>query len=221
MVRSCAVGSLRSVAAACSSGGGNESTPTSAARTATTVAGVTGFEKGRNPPLIVSVSASSTTVGTPTTLSEKAGARVGPAFTTAVPPATTVSLRNGLLLLAPPGASDVPKTTAAAAFRNCGGNAPIRRVPPLVSPTVELTRATLKDYGHVNANGSVTPVIGRRLVWIIWYKSQTIDFEGNQGPTGPQGLTSATPTTLHFKEDIMTFVDARTGGCLNTEGFAP
>jgi hypothetical protein len=109
------------------------------------------------------------------------------------------------------------------AFNRCGENATadFRMVPPLMPPTVELTRATLKDYGHVNANGSITPIIGRRLVWIIWYKSQTIDFESNQGPTGPQRPTAATPTTLHFKEDMMTFVDAHTGRCLNTEGFAP
>ena len=94
-------------------------------------------------------------------------------------------------------------------------------VPPLIPPTVELTRVTLKDYGQAHGNGSVTPFINRRLVWIIRHKSQTIDFESNKGAQAASGVTASTPTTLHFKEQIMTFVDAQTGRCLNTEGFPP
>ena len=100
----------------------------------------------------------------------------------------------------------------------------MRTVPPLIAPTVELTRATLKDYGHVQANGSVTPFIGNRLVWIIWYKSETIDPAdfSHPGPTGPGGPTPTTSTSLHVEPGTMsfiTFVDAHTGTCLNTEGF--
>jgi hypothetical protein len=100
----------------------------------------------------------------------------------------------------------------------------MRRVPPLTSPTVELTRATLKDYGHVGADGSVTPFIGHRLVWIIWYKSVTIDPAdfSHPGPTGARGPTPTTSTSLPVEPGTMsfiTFVDAHAGTCLNTEGF--
>jgi hypothetical protein len=135
----------------------------------------------------------------------------------------TIVLRGGLLLLAPPSVLHAPKVTATMAFNGCGGNAraEFRMIPPLIPPTVELTRVTLKDYGQTHGNGSVTPLISRRLVWIIWYQSQTIALESNKGPQGPAGVTAPTATTQQVNEDIMTFVDAHTGRCLNTEGFAP
>ena len=161
-----------------------------------------------------------TTSAAPTT-SVKDATHVEPPFVVGDPPANTVVLRGGLLLLEPPGVLRAPEVTATMAFRRCrGGATSFRIVPPLIPPTVELTRATIKDYGQAHANGSVTPIIGRRLVWIIWYKAQTVEFQSHRAPPGPRDPTATTPI-LHLKQSIITFVDAHTGKCLNTEGFAP
>jgi len=155
---------------------------------------------------------------TTTAVVESAG-RVGQTFSTGRPPTTTVVLRGGLLLLAPLAASDKPAITAMTAYDRCGGvPGHFRAGPPRVGPpVVELTRATIKDWGQVQANGSVRPIVGNRLVWIIWYRSATIP-----APVGGVTVRRTRPTVhvpSFVREDIMTFVDAHSGRCLNSEVF--
>jgi len=136
-------------------------------------------------------------------------------------PSSTVRLRRGLLLLGPTAASDSPALTAAAAFHSCGGPRPAHHehiIGTVRPPDVELVRATIKDYGQAHANGTVTPFVGNRLVWIIWYKALTVLPIG--GP--PKHTTASTqppkaPTP--GRQDEITFVDAHTGACLLTDRF--
>jgi len=190
--------------AACSSGGGNHSTPTSAARAATTVAGVTGFEKGRNFPL-VSASASSTTVGTST-----------PNTATAIS-----AVCNGADLAAH-GAKLMP--TPMIVTRHIGfSNGPVIDPPSSTRPAISAKRAWGYAWGFTNSRpsplatyelllGDVTSsTVNHRLVWLIVGEHMPIH-PISSGPARLPGDT--TLRHLCYFSQLLMPVDANTGRTL-------
>jgi hypothetical protein len=132
----------------------------------------------------------------------------------------TTKFRDGNTSLAPPLANDSAAVDANAAFTKfqASGIIPHTVAPYLTStPSLQLTRATVLDWGKAHADGSVTPFILNRLVWAVWYKSVTMpDPQG--GPSRAGAQTGSAPPTVVV--DVLTFVDASTGVVLDTEVFS-
>ena len=145
-------------------------------------------------------------------------------------PLTAVHIyRGGLISLAPPPAGTRPRVTASDAFSNRGGYAWREEPAP---PHVLLAVATVSDYGRGagDGDGTVSPFIDHRLVWVVEYSDvSAASFpRAGRGVLGGTGMASTTrapgPTTSTAPDartfTVLSFVDAATGTHLGTSGFA-
>jgi hypothetical protein len=130
--------------------------------------------------------------------------------------------RGGLIELAPPQIATRPRITVTEAFANRRGYA-WKTEPP--TPHLVLAVATVADYLASKSDGTVTPIIDHRLVWVVMYTDVPADDIGGVGNTrAVPGTTFPTTTAAAVAKatgyTVLSFVDAATGKALGASGFA-
>lgn len=130
--------------------------------------------------------------------------------------------RGGRIELAPPPIGTRPRVTVDEAFANRGGYA--WKSEPR-TPHLMLAVATVADYVASKSDGTVTPIIDHRLVWVVTYSDVPADDIARAGNTRP-GTVVTFPTTTSASAPkatgytVLSFVDAATGKPLGASGFA-
>jgi hypothetical protein len=126
---------------------------------------------------------------------------------------------NGLTTLLPPPVGIEPGVTASQAYEARRGF-PWKHEP--AQPHLVLAKATIFDYGQAHNNGTVTPFVDNRLVWVVTFDNVPRSAIGGPGGPAPRrGVTTTTApaTAERSRGTVLVFVDAHTGAALDSEGF--
>lgn len=123
---------------------------------------------------------------------------------------TPRTYNGGHITLLPPPTGIEPRITASAAYATAGRAGAAVIVPPVPTPHLVLTIATISDYR--DANG---PIVDHRLVWVIIFANVRVRSIGGPAPL-PGTSYHATPLSP-ATGSVLSFVDATTGAYTNTE----
>ena len=130
--------------------------------------------------------------------------------------------RRGFTALLPPAPGTQPRVTAAEAYAARSGY-PWRQEPR--TPHLVLALVTISDYGTQHADGTFSPVIDRRLAWVVTYADVPV---GSLRPIGggprrkvgaPTSSTAAIDPATPSGETVLILVDATSGQPIDAEGF--
>ena len=121
---------------------------------------------------------------------------------------------GGHITLLPPPAGVEPRITASAAYATAGRAGAALVVPPVPTPHLVLTIATISDYR--DAEG---PIVDHRLVWVVIFTNVRVRTIG--GPIPRSGTSYPATTSRPTTGSVLSFVDATTGTYTNTETGEP